>query len=321
MPDGLTALQEIGIHLDPRYAIPFEGIRFLGDGREVGARFGSGSGFGIRRTTLHQRLLEQAAHEGVSMRWGVSVDHITPQTAQIGTQEVRYRWLACADGQNSRLRKQAGLDSVRTLGRRYGFRRHYQIAPWSNSVEVHWGDCGQLYITPTASNEICVAFITAVPNLRLHQGLRDFPEVERRLRGCVPKTREQGAITSTMKVRAVHNGRIALLGEASGSVDAVTGEGLSTAFRQAKAFVNGVKYGDLNRYEADHRRIMRRPRAMARLLLMMDRNPAIRRRVLRALSSDPGLFARLLDIHTGMLSPAEFGLHGALSLGWGLVTA
>ena len=321
MPDGLTALREIGIHLDPSLAIPFEGIRFVGDGREVGAQFGSGNGLGIRRTTLHQQLLERATQEGVSMHWGVSVDHIRPQSAQIRTERVRYRWLVCADGQNSRLRKLAGLDSVRVLGRRYGFRRHFQIAPWSKSVEVHWSDCGQLYITPTATNEICVAFITSVPNLRLHQALRDFPDIERRLRGCVPKTREQGAITSTTRVQAVHSGRIALLGEASGSVDAVTGEGLSTAFRQAKAFVDAVKKGDLSHYEAAHRRIMRRPRAMARLLLMMDRNPAIRRRLLRALSSDPGVFSRLLEIHTGMLSPVEFGLQGALSLGWGLVTA
>jgi menaquinone-9 beta-reductase len=321
MPDGLTTLHQIGIYLDSTLAVPIEGVRFVGDGREVEAYFGSGNGLGIRRTTLHQQLLERATQEGVFMEWGVSVDRISPQSAQIGRQEIRYRWLACADGQNSRLRKFAGLDVVRVLGRRYGFRQHFQIAPWSKSVEVHWGNCGQIYITPTASDEICVALITSVPNLRLRQALREFPEVERRLRSCTPTTREQGAITSTTSLKLVHRGRIALLGEASGSVDAVTGEGLSTAFRQAKAFVDAVKNGDLKHYETEHRRIMRRPRAMARLLLIMDRNPAIRRRVLHALSSDPGVFSRLLAIHTGMLSPAQFGLHGALSLGWGLMSA
>jgi flavin-dependent dehydrogenase len=311
----------MGIHLESTSAVPFEGIRFVDEGHEVTALFGSGNGLGIRRTTLHRALLERAAEEGVSMEWGVSVDHVTGLSAQVGSQQIRYRWLVCADGQNSRLRKAVGLDSVRLLGRRYGFRRHFRVAPWSKFVEVHWAKCGQLYITPTADDEICVALITSNPNVRLQKALCEFPQVEEHLRGCLPVTREQGAITSTASLQSVHRRRIALLGEASGSIDAITGEGLSTAFRQANAFVKAIKNNDLSDYESAHQKIMRRPRAMARVLLMMDRNPSIRRRVLHAFSSDPGVFSRLLAIHTGTLSPAQFGLHGALAFGWGLMTA
>jgi 2-polyprenyl-6-methoxyphenol hydroxylase-like FAD-dependent oxidoreductase len=188
-------------------------------------------------------------------------------------------------------------------------------------VEVHWGRSGQLYITPTATDEICVALITSNPKTRLRDALPEFPQVAERLRRCVPTTREQGAITSTSRVRSVHKGRIALLGEASGSVDAITGEGLSTAFHQANALVHAIKNDDLSLYERAHREIMRRPRAMARLLLLMDRHPSIRQRALCALSSEPSAFSRLLAIHTGAISPMEFGLQGALSFGWGLVTA
>jgi flavin-dependent dehydrogenase len=219
------------------------------------------------------------------------------------------------------LRKSIGLDSVHLLRGRYGFRQHFRVAPWSKYVEVHWADCGQLYITPTADNEICVALITSNPNVRLRHALREFPQIEERLRGCAPVTREQGAITSTASLESVRKGRVALLGEASGSVDAITGEGLSTAFRQANAFVNAIKSDDLGLYESAHRNIMRRPHAMARLLLLMDRHPSIRRRVLHAFSSEPGVFSRLLAIHTGALSPAQFGLHGALAFGWGLMSA
>ena len=321
MPDGLSALHEMGIHLESTSAVPFEGIRFVGDGKRIEAQFEAANGLGIRRTTLHRALLERAAKEGVSMEWGISVDEITVQTARVGSQQVRYRWLVCADGQNSRLRQMAGLDSVRVLGRRYGFRQHFRIAPWSRSVEVHWSDCGQLYITPTASDEICMAFVTSNPKMRLRQALQEFTEVGERLRDCATVTREQGAITSTSSLRSVHRGRIALLGEASGSVDAITGEGLSTAFRQANAFVSAIKNDDLRLYESAHRKIMRRPRAMSRMLLLMDRNPSIRHRVLHALSSEPSVFSRLLAIHTGMLSPVQFGLHGVLSFGWGFVSA
>jgi flavin-dependent dehydrogenase len=195
------------------------------------------------------------------------------------------------------------------------------VAPWSKYVEVHWANCGQLYITPTAEDEVCVALITSHPNVRLRQALGEFPQIEERLRDCTPVTREQGAITSTVSLESVHKRHVALLGEASGSVDAITGEGLSTAFRQANAFVKAIKNNDLCLYESAHRKIMRRPRAMARLLLVMDRNPSIRRRVLHAFSSEPSVFSRLLAIHTGTLSPAQLGLHGALAFGWGLMSA
>lgn len=321
MPDGLRALHQMGVQLESASAMPFRGIRFVGDGQQVEADFEGGTGLGIRRTSLHQALLERAREEGVAMKWGVSVDQISGRSATVGLEQIRYRWLLCADGQNSRLRKVVGLDDVRLLGHRYGFRRHYRTAPWTRKVEVHWSNCGQLYITPTATDEICVALLTSNPKMRLRDAIRQFPQVAERLRGCSTATREQGAVTSTARLRSVQKGRIALLGEASGSVDAITGEGLSIAFAQANALVHAIKKDDLRLYESAHQEIMRRPRAMARLLLLMDRYPLMRRRALRALASEPSAFSRLLAIHTGALSPLEFGLNGALSFGWGLVTA
>ena len=144
----------------------------------VMAHFGGGNGLGIRRTVLHRALLERAAEEGVSMEWGVSVDHVTRYCVQLGSQQIRYHWLVCADGQNSRLRKAIGLDSVHLLRRRYGFRQHFRVVPWSKYVEVHWANCGQLYITPTAEDEISVALITSNPTMRLRQALRGFPQIK-----------------------------------------------------------------------------------------------------------------------------------------------
>ncbi|HLH08441.1 MAG TPA: FAD-dependent monooxygenase [Terriglobales bacterium] len=321
MPDGLAALENLGVHLARDYAGAFRGIRFLGDGRQVEAQFVEGQGLGIRRTSLHRLLMERAAEEGVSMRWGASVTLLGSQSAQVGNEAMRFRWLVCADGQNSRMRKAAGLDLVRVFGKRYGFRQHFRVRPWSDYVEVHWSDCGQLYITPTGQEELCVAFITSRPDTRFSQVLREFPQVEQRLRGCEAMTREQGSITSTARLRSVSRGRVALLGEASGSIDAVTGEGLSTAFRQARVLVDAIKQDDLALYEKTHRKIMRRPQAMSRLLLLMDRTPAVRRRVLHALSADPAVFSRLLQIHTGAVSPVKLGIAGALSFGWGFMTA
>ena len=114
---------------------------------------------------------------------------------------------------------------------------------------------------------------------------------------------------------------IALAGDASGSVDAVTGEGLSTAFRQAMALAEAMRGGSLAPYQSAHDEIMRRPLAMARLMLLMDRRPQLRHRVFRVLSSAPHLFEKLLAVHIGALSPLELGVRNAASFGWRLITA
>jgi hypothetical protein len=59
---------------------------------------------------------------------------------------------------------------------------------------------------------------------------------------------------------------------------------------------------------------------MARLMLTLDWRTSFRRRVIRAFGSDPQLFARMLAMHVGALSPMEFAANG-LSLGWRMLSA
>jgi flavin-dependent dehydrogenase len=119
----------------------------------------------------------------------------------------------------------------------------------------------------------------------------------------------------------VTRGRLALIGEAAGSIDAITGEGLSTIFDHAIALAGALAADDLRRYEVAHRRILRAPAFMSRLLLAMDRFPSLRRRALLAFHAEPGLFARLLALHVGTPAAPTNGALGSLcSLGWRLLT-
>src|ERR1051325_3243884 len=54
---------------------------------------------------------------------------------------------------------------------RFGFRRHFAVAPWSPFMEIHWADPCQLYITPVGCEEICVVVISRDPHLRLSDAL------------------------------------------------------------------------------------------------------------------------------------------------------
>ena len=70
MPDGLAHLMRLGISLDPSAVARFEGIRFVDAADQAQARFAYGSGIGIRRTILHQLLVNRADELGVVLRWG-----------------------------------------------------------------------------------------------------------------------------------------------------------------------------------------------------------------------------------------------------------
>jgi flavin-dependent dehydrogenase len=319
LPEGLAALRELGVALNPSIAAPFRGIRFVDEHSQAEAQFSKAVGLGMRRTTLHQLLVERAVELGVSLQWNCRVTDLSHDGISINGHTRRYKWLICADGQNSKLRWQAGLDRGHCTSRRYGFRRHYNIAPWSDHVEVHWSDCGQMYVTPVAADEICVAFITRHRQLRFEEALGSFPTLAPRRRNVTPERDYLGALTTTRKLRRVQSKNLALIGEASGSIDAVTGQGLSLAFRQALALADALVLGDLRQYEAAHRRLTRLPRLMSALMLAMDRNAGIRRRTLAVLSADPAYFARMLALHTGTLASGEFGLRQGFALGWRLL--
>jgi len=321
MPVGLAALRLLGVELPPAAGYPFRGIKFQSGQRAVDSYFIHGSGVGVRRTDLHQLLLDHAAELDIEMHWGARVAGADGGRVTLNGETVESRWLVAADGQNSAIRKWAGLDGGRTTRRRFGFRRHYRIAPWSEYVEIYWGEAAQMYITPVAPDTVCVALLCADPHLRFHDGLRLFPEVEEHLGLAVPVTSEQGALSPTRKLRSVYKDHIALIGDASGSVDAITGDGLSLTFQQAVALATAMKSNDLAGYELQHRRIAQLPRFMADFMLLMDGRPRLRDRVFSALTADPRLFQQMLALHTGALAPLSFGLRNAMSFGWHLLTA
>jgi flavin-dependent dehydrogenase len=287
MPDGLAALAQLGVRIEGH---PFRGIRFLDTGRDACATFPVGNALGIRRTTLHQRMIKTAEEAGVELYWGV----------RIALEAVRARWIIGADGENSRVRRWAGLDANVRYMRRFGFRRHFAVAPWTDFVEVHWGDACQLYVTPVTSEEVGIVAISNNHHCRFDEVLRRFPSVAQRLRGKEATTVERGAVTSSRKLKSVYRGRVALVGDASGSVDAITGEGLSLAFRQAIALAEALESGDLAPYQAEHRRIARRPAFMGALMLAMAGHTWFRRAATRAMALHPGLLSRLLAFHVGV---------------------
>ena len=320
MPESLAALGELGVQLDSSAGCNFRGIRFIGGAATAAAVFPGKPALGLRRLALHRALVARAEATGVALHWRAHEIELAPGGVRHSGGLIRSRWVIGADGQNSRIRHAAGLADAKCEKRRYAFRRHYRVAPWTDCMELYWGPDSQIYVTPVSHGQVGVAVISSLPHLRVEAALAAFPDLAFRLRHALPASSERGALTVSRSLRSVQRGRVALVGDASGSVDAITGEGLGLCFRQALALGAALAHDNLEQYQAAHDRISRRPRAMAQLLLLLARHPGLCRRVLRTFAQNPQTFERLLAVHVGARPPLQIGVDQVLRLGWRILT-
>jgi flavin-dependent dehydrogenase len=315
MPAGRRELEALGVNPDPAWTAPFVGISYR-EGKVVArGRFPKGSGLGVRRTALHAALAARAEALGVDLRWGVAAKGLVGGGVATEKGLVAAPFVVGADGRNSQLRRWSGLAHRPPLPGRAGVRRHYTIEPWSEFVEVHWAAGAEAYVTPVGPRRVGVAMLSRGKAATFDALLGQFPELRARLSGAVQESRDMGGGGFGAVPRRVATERLALVGDAAGSVDPITGVGVTLAFRQARALVATLATGQPRRYVALHRRIVLPSRCLARVLLLLSRRPSLRRGALRALAADPELFSRLVGLNAGELPLHRLGVGSLLLLG------
>jgi flavin-dependent dehydrogenase len=298
MPQGCAELSALGIEPRELPGRPLVGIRWLDGDRVAAGRFKEGPGRGIRRSRLQGALAERAEALGVRLLWGTRCLGLRRDGIETDRGSLRARWVVGADGRRSQVRRWAGFEGTPVRSPRFGQRRHFRIEPWSDHVEVHWGEGGEAYVTPVADDVVGVAILSRDPG-RFEERLASLPQLAERLKGRPAASRLRGAGPFGERARGVARGALALVGDAATCLDPITGEGISLALGQARALVNAMRAGNLRRYEVAQRRHDRLPRLLTAAVLMLGRRPRLRRRIVGILAERPSLFDRLLSAADG----------------------
>lgn len=292
MPAALESLGRIGV--DPA-GVALHGIMYVQGGRRAVGRFSAGPGRGVRRTELHNALAQRAADLGVQFI-RTRVTEISQSGGAVQAQGVRAGYLIAADGLHSTVRRRAGLERAPSsrAARRFGVRQHYRVAPWADLVEVHWARDREAYVTPVGPDTVGVAVLGASP-VDLAQTMADLPELAQHLRGATKVSAARGAGPLHQRATARVSGRIVLVGDAAGYVDAITGEGLRLGLLEAAAAVDCIRHERLAAYEAQWRRITRSYRVLTTGLLWCAARPPLRRAIVPTAQALPRVFAAAVD--------------------------
>lgn len=315
MPPAVHALQQLGVldHVPTSAQSPIAGIRYVQeDGSTCEGRLPGAGGLALRRTALIGALGDRARQVGVELRLGEGVRQHQRTSAGVGvhTDHATYTgdMLVAADGLSSPIRRAEGLDRGLPARRRFGLRQHFARDPWTPFVEVHLSPGAEAYVTPTGTHEVGVALLWEegaplhAPHLDSTTLASRFPHLAAALAGAVPSSSARGAGPLARGAHRVVSERLALVGDAAGYVDAITGEGLSLSLVSAAALAGCLPEAVRRRgaphtlapYAEVYTRLFRRYAWSTGALLALARHPALRRPLLRALARRPRLFEATL---------------------------
>jgi flavin-dependent dehydrogenase len=318
MPAGVRTLERLGARrwIPDADCAAFTAIRYVQeDGRGVDGELPPPGGLGIRRTALRDALRREADALGIDVREGCGVRDFRrdQQSTIVRTDdgEVRARFVVGADGLHSATREAMGASGPPSAVRRFGLRRHVAMVPWAPRVEVHLASGIEAYVTPAGQERVGVAFLWtdgAVDGPPSFDSLLlRFPALAERIADAPSDSTVRGAGALMQHVRRRTADGVALVGDAAGYVDAITGEGLSLGFAQAalladvlpRAIVAGGARETLAEYERSSRALFSRYARTAGALLWLARRPALRRFVVNRLIAHPPLFGRVLRAAVG----------------------
>jgi geranylgeranyl reductase family protein len=243
-----------------------------------------------QRSRLDAFLAERAAEAGADFRDGVKVTDLVVRgdgiEASVKGRKIAANWVLCADGVNGASARMAKLDG----GRDYGVALEANVPYGVVSEERYRGLlCLELANVPGGYGWVFPKGDHV--NVGVGGWEREGPRMREHLsRFCreyrIPESsleNVRGYRLPLLHARArVARGRAALLGDAAGLVDPLSGDGIYEAFLSAGMAVDAVLAGDLDGYDRELRRALSSQLAAAwGAKVALDRFPRLTYAVVR----------------------------------------
>jgi menaquinone-9 beta-reductase len=295
MPGVAPLLQELGI--DPP-GLELVGVSYRQNATVVDHTFPHQPGRGVRRTALIDALREKAEELGIERQHSrVTSVVLNPTSVTLGLADghrVEADYVVACDGLHSTIAKELGLiKPQKKRGRRYGLRQHFATPPWSSYIEVYYAGTSELYITPVDENTVGVA-VLGPKGVNLVDTISQVPEVRKHLDNVASASSLRGAGPFPHRVRKARVGRVLLVGDAAGYVDAITGEGLRVGFAQAKEAIHAIATHRPASYPRRWRAVTREFRVLTRGLVLLASSP-LRNSIVPLAATLPRVFGMVVN--------------------------
>ena len=328
MPPGVAVLRRMGLYerVLATGARRLDGVTYQqrGGDQQVHVPFpappggGPAAGLGVRRTSFDAALVDAVRQERTStVREAERVTGLLrdPSDAVIGVSttsgEIRARIVIAADGLHSQIRSWAGLTVPSRARVRYGLAGHWRVDTRDrDAVTVTLAGGHEWYEAPVGPDLLLVSILTS--RSRPAMTARSYGHVARRsipgIRNADLVSGPLGAAHFHQRVRAVADGRVFLVGDASGYDDPTTGDGIAIGMLLAEClaghtgeFLSGriARETAATRYAADHADLVRDRRRLTRLALFLARSPALSRRAIVRATRDQRALSKLVGINCG----------------------
>jgi menaquinone-9 beta-reductase len=323
MPAGVAVLERLGL-AEAVGGASFYGVRFhVGKYTAVGS-FPRASGMpvagrGQRRKHLDRVLFEAAAATpGVKAHTGAPVEGPLCENGRVTGVLVageyrRARLVVAADGVHSRIRHHLRLDAELPQSR-FGIRVHYRLGkgqeqtPW---VDVLLASGHELYLTPLPDGEILVAALTDIGHLRspVHKTFQRWifaqPLLASRLDGAEQISQPMCASWSAGNARLRIVPGVVLLGDAAGSIDPISGGGMTQALLTAELLAAHIQQGPekadawIWKFERERRAVLRDFKHLTQIVLWLADHPRLAKKMLLLVRSSPFLLSHLVGVAGG----------------------
>lgn len=306
------------------------GHRALGGFRSIGSSRVPHAlgGYAIRREILDEELLAAAGQAGAAVLEGFTcrslirndgrVAGVVAATSRGEPLDLRARWIIGADGVRSVVARELGVQRRIPWLDKFALTTHFGKVPALTTAELHVFPGGYFAAAPVGADTLSLNLVIDRDRLRqrcsswdefLGQYLTRVPELAERLSGSIRISPVRGVGPLAWRTTAQTFDGAALVGDACGYIDPMTGEGIYFALRTAQLLADDLERAmsrepaaapghALRRYARARRREIGSRAMLSKLLQVGLHHEPVARLVLRALERHRGL-AELLVSFSG----------------------